>query len=87
VAARTVTPPDAPLDDPRVGALLDLWRSVLAEPGLRATDNFFLSGGHSLLAFELAERISAELGQQVSFEMIFQDPTPARLAARIGDGQ
>jgi hypothetical protein len=85
-AAEPATMPDAELpDDPLLRLLVTLWREVLGDPGLSATSNFFLAGGHSLSAVELAEKVSAATGHAVGFDAVFQAPTPARLAAGLPD--
>jgi amino acid adenylation domain-containing protein len=69
--------------DPALRRLVELWRSVLGNPGIDAESNFFLSGGHSLIAVELANRISGELGVGIEFTTVFEAPTPASLLDRI----
>lgn len=65
------------------GALLDI-------EGVGRQDNFFELGGSSLLAVRLAEQIRNEGWQRddeaprVAAPTIFQNPTPARLAAVLG---
>jgi hypothetical protein len=61
--------------------VLDAWRSVLRDPSLGPDDDFFLSGGHSLLAVQLAERVSEAWGAEVPAGLIFLHPTPAEFAA------
>ncbi|GAA3438043.1 amino acid adenylation domain-containing protein [Kutzneria kofuensis] len=69
--------------DELTGRLVELWRTVLALPGLDADANFFLSGGHSLRALELAARASEVCGERIELLTIFQAPTPARLAGLV----
>jgi surfactin synthase thioesterase subunit len=64
-------------------ALTGLFQQVLDDHTLTADSDFFRHGGHSLLAFDLAARISQTLGVPVGFEVIFESPTPRRLAERL----
>ncbi|MEU5783363.1 non-ribosomal peptide synthetase [Micromonospora lupini] len=72
-------------DDPTQRTLLELWREVLGDQRLSMESNFFLSGGHSLLAVQLADRVAMALGSKVGFDLVFEAPTPALLAARLSD--
>ena len=74
--------PMAPTD-PLVSRLLALWRDLLGSTDLAADANFFVHGGHSLLAAILATRIGEELALPVSLLDVFHAPTPAALAALI----
>ncbi|MDN3689562.1 non-ribosomal peptide synthetase [Cyclobacterium jeungdonense] len=63
--------------------LLDLWRKVLQSdtPGIK--DDFFLSGGNSLLAIRLIGRIKESLEFEVSISELFARPTVSELAEFI----
>ncbi|MFE9561582.1 condensation domain-containing protein [Streptomyces sp. NPDC006487] len=70
-------------DDRLAPALLRLFAEVLERGQLGPDDNFFKSGGHSLLAVRLVNRIKAELGRELTLREVFRNPTPARLAALL----
>ncbi|MFF6806024.1 amino acid adenylation domain-containing protein [Streptomyces sp. NPDC012616] len=63
--------------------LLALWRERLGRPGLTADDNFFLNGGHSLLAMRIVPALSRLVGHEVTVQEVFAHPTAARLAAHL----
>ncbi|MDA5280926.1 condensation domain-containing protein [Streptomyces sp. Isolate_45] len=73
---------------PREEILCGLFAEVLGRPGLDADANFFRSGGHSLLASKLVNRIRGALGVEAGIRDLFLAPTPAalhrRLAGRVG---
>ncbi|MFI5957608.1 amino acid adenylation domain-containing protein [Cryptosporangium sp. NPDC051539] len=73
--------------DPLETDLLALWQALLRRPGLGPDANFFLNGGHSLLAAQLAEVASDKLGQRLTMSMVFQAPTPAALATLVRNGR
>jgi len=64
--------------------LLTLWQSLVAVQGV--TDNFFESGGHSLLAAQLAQRTEKQFGVRFPTLSVFQAPSvadSARLVERL----
>lgn len=78
-------PPAAavPVDDltDAEAAMLALWRTVMEQPSLGPDDDFFDSGGHSMLAMRLVSRIRTDLGIKVGLAQLLRTGTPRSLAA------
>ena len=66
-------------DDRLERQLLAIWREVLGIPALGPEDDFFDSGGHSLLAVSLFARIEQETGVRLPLSTIFEAPTVREL--------
>lgn len=60
-----------------------IWREMLDRPDLSDDDDFFASGGHSLLAARVVARIEAETGRSVPLWSFFEAGTVARLCALL----
>ncbi|MBV9109503.1 MAG: AMP-binding protein, partial [Gemmatimonadetes bacterium] len=66
-------------------ALVALWESVLGVSPIGVDDDFFMLGGHSMLAVRLMTRIRRELGAQLPLAALFTYPTIRRLAPNLGE--
>jgi amino acid adenylation domain-containing protein len=64
-----------------------LWNEVLRIDSAGRRDNFFASGGHSLLAIQLLVRINEALGCDLALVDFFDEPTIAGLAAKLDPEQ
>nr|WP_280498748.1 non-ribosomal peptide synthetase [Nocardia cyriacigeorgica] len=61
----------------------ELFTALLGAPRVGAGDDFFGSGGNSLIATQLASRLSKATGRQVPVRAIFDAPTVRELARLI----
>lgn len=64
-------------------ALLRLWRETLGRDDLTLHDEFFASGGHSLLAMKLVSLVRRSFGVEVTLLDLFAHPTVFKLAGWI----
>jgi len=71
------TPPRTPTEE----LLAKIWRELLGQSVVGIDDNFFETGGHSLLAMQMMARVRNEFQAELSLRNIFEAPTIAELAA------
>jgi amino acid adenylation domain-containing protein len=65
---------------PIAADLLTMAQQLLKNDALRADDNFFLAGGHSLLGMQLLMRLREAFGVDLALRQLFEAPTVERLA-------
>ncbi|MFL5385967.1 MAG: amino acid adenylation domain-containing protein, partial [Longimicrobiaceae bacterium] len=68
---------------PTEAAVAAVWREVLGIEEIGRGDNFFVAGGHSLLAARVATRLRRAVGVELPLREIFDAPTLEALAARV----
>ncbi|MER7007802.1 beta-ketoacyl synthase N-terminal-like domain-containing protein [Dactylosporangium sp. NPDC000555] len=76
----TVPEPAAAGADDTLSRVLDLWRELLGDDTVAATDDLFELGGDSLLATRLVSRANRMFDVDLPLEDLLDDPTPARMA-------
>jgi amino acid adenylation domain-containing protein len=65
--------------------LAEIWAEVLRVERIGIHDNFFDLGGHSLLATQVVSRMRGALQLEIPLRALFETPTVAGLAERIGE--
>ncbi|MEU6478086.1 amino acid adenylation domain-containing protein [Streptomyces sp. NPDC047017] len=76
-------PAAAVRDDPMTALLTEGWRTVLGHSGFDTRSHFFRSGGHSLLAAELAAWLEPRLGTRPPLKVLFRNPVLADQAEAL----
>jgi amino acid adenylation domain-containing protein len=67
--------------------LVSIWTEVLSIERIGVEDNFFMLGGHSLMATQLIGRIRNAFGYELPLRRLFQTPTISGLASAIYESQ
>ena len=75
--------PSTPIEE----KLVSIWTEVLAIERIGVEDNFFMLGGHSLMATQLIGRIRNAFGYELPLRRLFQTPTVSGLAKAIYESQ
>ncbi|MFD7512129.1 amino acid adenylation domain-containing protein [Streptomyces sp. NPDC059853] len=87
LADAAVARDDRPFIAPRTTTerrVADLWKQSMKRDAVSVHDDFFASGGNSLIAVGLINRINRELGTSLPLQVLFEAPTVEELARRIG---
>ncbi|WP_410599258.1 amino acid adenylation domain-containing protein [Amycolatopsis sp. lyj-90] len=74
--------------EPRTAAeqlITERFAAVLGRPRVFTDEDFFALGGHSLLAIKLVAGLKSALRIELSPRTVFDNPTPAALAAALAD--
>jgi amino acid adenylation domain-containing protein len=75
VAPRTDT-------ETRVG---EIWRKLMKRDTVSVLDDFFESGGNSLIAVALVNRLNKEFDTSLPLQVVFEAPTVEKLAEKVDD--
>ncbi|MCX5205527.1 amino acid adenylation domain-containing protein [Streptomyces sp. NBC_00237] len=79
----TALPPAADDGDETTATVRRIWAEVLRLPEVGPEDDLFDLGGHSLTVIQIAARIRDALGVELDFDVFFDVPTPAAIAALV----
>jgi amino acid adenylation domain-containing protein len=66
--------------------ICDIWKTVMKRDTFSVQDDFFESGGNSLLAVGIINKMNRELKLALPLQVLFESPTIEKLALKV-DGQ
>ena len=66
--------------------ILNIWEDLLGRKDIGVTDDFFLSGGHSILAVRLLARCHAAFGRDLPLAAFYQNPSVEQMAIALRSG-
>jgi len=69
--------------DAMTSGMASVWRKVLDLPDMGMDDDFFRSGGHSLLAIRLIAGVEEAFGVRLPINVIFSAPTIRQMTAAV----
>ncbi|MFD3525397.1 amino acid adenylation domain-containing protein [Streptomyces sp. NPDC058653] len=87
LADAAVADDDRPYIAPRTTTerrIAELWKKGMKRDVISVHDDFFASGGNSLIAVGLINRLNREFGSSLPLQVLFEAPTIEELALRIG---
>lgn len=61
----------------------DIWKMLMKRDAVSVRDDFFASGGNSLIAVALINRVNKTFGSALPLQALFDSPTVEKLARRI----
>ena len=79
--SKTFRPPRNPLEE----KLAAIWRTLLEREKVGLDDDFFESGGHSLMATRLASRIQEQFGVELPLRTLFEASRFSDMAMRLAE--
>ncbi|MFD8478601.1 condensation domain-containing protein [Kitasatospora sp. NPDC059673] len=69
--------------DALLALVCELWTETMDVPAVGPDDDFFVLGGHSMLAARLVENLRDSLGREMTVRMLFENPTPGLLTEEL----
>ncbi len=72
-----------PAQTPTEQLVAEIWAEVLKLPRISRDDDFFLLGGHSLIATQVIARIRERFGVEIALRSLFEQPTLSRFATAV----
>jgi acyl-coenzyme A synthetase/AMP-(fatty) acid ligase/acyl carrier protein len=79
LAGESYQPPQTPTQQ----LVAEIWAEVLKLPRISRDDDFFLLGGHSLIATQVIARIRERFGVEIALRSLFEQPTLSRFATAV----